>query len=151
MIIIEYAYQSAVPKRLEFESELIMIGRPSGDWIVDLDLSPDTTVSRRHARLIYQNGNCWIEDVTSRGGTWVNGKKIVARTKIEPGDSIRIGRTDLSIYIDAAPPLPEDANVFDTQPAPDEPEDQTLKEGMFTSTVSANESPSTLLMVKKIG
>ncbi|MCB9076243.1 MAG: hypothetical protein H6631_01490 [Anaerolineaceae bacterium] len=47
MITIEYQYLSNPIKQFETEETEVMIGRASGDWTVDLDLSPDTTVSRR--------------------------------------------------------------------------------------------------------
>ena len=86
-----------------------------GDWVVDLDLSPDTTVSRRHARLIHIEETCWIEDISSRGGTWVNGERITVKTPLEQGDLVKIGRTDLKIFLHQLPPI-DDAEVFDTQP-----------------------------------
>jgi adenylate cyclase len=149
MITIEYSYLSANQKRFETEASAVMIGRSSGEWAVDLDLTPDNTVSRRHARLTHQDGHYWIEDVSSRGGTWVNGIKIAAKTQIIPGDHIKIGRTDLFL---AGPISPESAiftDINDTQPIQVGQPNELLEKGILTSAVSARESPPNLLMVRQ--
>lgn len=148
MIIINYSYKSTPQKRFETEADSVTIGRPSGDWVVDLDLNPDGTVSRRHAYLTYENESYWIEDVDSRGGTWLNGEKITAKTEITPGDKIMIGQTELVIQ----PPLPssEFDMIEDTvRRIRVDTEDNPFETGALTSTVAATESPSTLLMVEK--
>lgn len=75
----------------------ITIGRPNNDGSVDLDLSPDTTVSRLHARIYESNGVIWAEDLQSKYGTLVNGTKITLPTPIKPGDTITIGETLLRV------------------------------------------------------
>lgn len=47
-------------------------------------------VSRRHARIYYQDKNFFIEDLDSTNGTYVNGKK-VKRIALRHGDEIKIG------------------------------------------------------------
>ncbi|RMH12470.1 MAG: FHA domain-containing protein [Planctomycetota bacterium] len=51
----------------------------------------DNTVSRRHAELTPDDGLWWIRDLQSQNGTYVNGVRIVERTKLNPGDQIRVG------------------------------------------------------------
>ena len=51
----------------------------------------DRTASRHHARIISENGEFFIEDILSAGGTFVNGVKI-DRKKLDDGDEIRIGK-----------------------------------------------------------
>lgn len=75
----------------------ITIGRPNNEVSVDLDLSPDTTVSRLHAKVSESNGAIWIEDMGSKYGTLVNGAKITSPTSIQTGDTINIGETLLRI------------------------------------------------------
>ena len=43
---------------------LIVVGRPNAEKgvAVDLDLTPDMTVSRPHARIGIEDGEYWIED-----------------------------------------------------------------------------------------
>jgi phosphoserine phosphatase RsbU/P len=49
------------------------------------------TVSRQHARLTREGAGIWIEDLSSRNGTYVNERRISERTLLKPNDSIRIG------------------------------------------------------------
>lgn len=123
------------------------IGRPSGDWVVDLDLTPDVTVSRQHARLTYDNGY-WLEDLNSRGGTWVNEQRITIKTRVSPEDQIRMGQTNLVLQ----PPPPSfqaEEETEDTQPIRIDEEDNPLKSGFLDNSVSAAESPSKLLLAEK--
>ncbi len=75
----------------------VVVGRPNNQASVDIDLSPDTTVSRVHAKLWQENGACWIEDLGSRYGTTVNGTAISGRHPLSDGDLVQIGETTLRI------------------------------------------------------
>lgn len=150
MIIVEYSYQDNPKKIFKTDSTLIMIGRPSGDRAVDLDLSPDTTVSRRHARLSYENDDYWLEDSGSRGGTWVNEERIKEKILVTPEDHIKIGLTELyvrKLELQADPAVQN----LDTQPIRMDQEDSSdqPEKGELTDTVSASEPPESLLMVRK--
>ena len=97
-IIVRYAGEER-----SFESALdsVLIGRPRAgdDARPDLDLSPDLTVSRPHARLWREGSMLLLEDLNSTHGTLVNGEEIQGRgaRTVSPGDSIQIGETSLSI------------------------------------------------------
>ncbi len=99
---------------------------------IELDLGPDRAVSGRpHARLSYENGAYWIEDMGSTNGTFVNGQKIAARTWLQPHDLVFVGQTKIEFepaevidgghiketLISTEPPikllLPADQTVFD--------------------------------------
>jgi FHA domain len=75
------------------EGELIL-GREDGS--ADLVI-PDPGVSRRHARVLTENGALILEDVGSSNGTYVNGERITGAVELAPGDEIRIGATVLGI------------------------------------------------------
>lgn len=64
-----------------------VIGRGEG---VDLDLH-EPTVSHRHARVFEEEGRVWVEDLKSRNGVYVNGKRVEGKSAVAPGDSIRLG------------------------------------------------------------
>ncbi len=53
----------------------------------------DYTVSRRHAELTPDGGQWYIRDLKSHNGTYVNGVRISARTRLKIGDEIRAGST----------------------------------------------------------
>jgi FHA domain/zinc-ribbon domain len=69
-----------------------MIGR-SPDNEIFLD---DVTVSRKHAVLLDEDGTFSIEDLGSLNGTFVNRKRIDARTKLESGDEVQVGKYRMS-------------------------------------------------------
>jgi pSer/pThr/pTyr-binding forkhead associated (FHA) protein len=51
-------------------------------------------VSRLHARLVFDKGEVWIEDLDSREGTWLNGVA-VERAHLKDGDRVCFGDTVL--------------------------------------------------------
>ena len=53
----------------------------------------DSRASRTHARVFAENGAYWIEDLKSRHGTLVNGKRIT-RQKLNNSDRIEFGAQD---------------------------------------------------------
>jgi hypothetical protein len=55
----------------------------------------DSYASGRHARLYDRDGNVYIEDLNSTNGTYVNGARVSAQQLLRPGDTIRIGDTEL--------------------------------------------------------
>ena len=83
-----------------------VIGRRKSGLAVDLDLSPDTTVSRPHAQITLEEGRWWIEDLNSGAGTQVNNEEIKGEGKLPLaiGSHIRIGETDLQF--EPEPPRP---------------------------------------------
>jgi hypothetical protein len=50
----------------------------------------DTSVSRRHARLVFRDGYWVIQDLESTNGTEVNGV-MVGRCELRPGDHVLLG------------------------------------------------------------
>ncbi len=80
-----------------FQTASIVIGRSGGTDPVDLDLSNDIRVSRRHARISWENERFWIEDLGSRHGTELNGREIKGTGKhpFEVADAILVGDTTI--------------------------------------------------------
>lgn len=68
----------------------VEIGRSQG-CAVHVD---DPNVSRRHARLVNEEGLWWIVDLDSTNGTGVNGRR-VRRARVGDGDRITAGSTEL--------------------------------------------------------
>jgi len=56
-----------------------------------------TTVSRRHARITIAHGAATIEDLDSTNGTYVNGTRISAPTRLTPGDEFALGSEVLRV------------------------------------------------------
>ena len=120
MIIIDYSLPPTPLKRFETKANSIIIGRSTPEQVIDLDLTPDSTVSRRHARLTLESGVYLLEDLGSKYGTFVNDRKIIHQVKLKPGDQIKLGQTVLEVFIPEA--------------------------GILTSSVSASESTPNLLL-----
>src|SRR5688572_21939608 len=88
-----------------FVREEITIGRQEGNTI----RLTERNVSRRHARLLRQNGSVVVEDLGSYNGIRINGEKISGQVAVNAGDLIQIGDYDLAIQTDAnagGPPPP---------------------------------------------
>ena len=73
------------------------VGRTTNSNTVDLDLNPDTSVSRVHARIWFQDDIAWIEDLGSSYGTKINGHSISGPHTLTFTDIIEIGETTLTI------------------------------------------------------
>ena len=71
----------------------ITIGRLEGNTI----RLTERNVSRRHARLVRQNGALYIEDLASFTGVRVNGAKIATPTPLREGDEVQIGDYRLAL------------------------------------------------------
>lgn len=70
------------------DDEPQLIGRSSEA----LPLS-DQTISRRHAELTPDEGKWYLRDLNSANGTFLNGRRVMARTLLQEGDQIRAGNT----------------------------------------------------------
>lgn len=98
----------------EAATDTVVIGRPREGLLVHLDLTPDQSVSRPHARIWMEGRECWIEDLGSRRGTQVAGEEIKGRGKrrLRRTDTVRVGETSLRVELEPEPPrgpaAPED-------------------------------------------
>lgn len=78
------------------------VGREQG---VEIEVSDDT-VSRIHARIHFENIDrpneepiCVLQDNESRNGTFLNGKRTAAPTRLKNGDRVFIGNTCLAYFL----------------------------------------------------
>jgi hypothetical protein len=77
----------------------IIVGRSS-----DLDMVlVEEMVSRKHARIAYENNEIVIEDLGSTNGTFVNGEKI-KRSNLKEGDRVLIGTSILKVIVQDSGP-----------------------------------------------
>jgi len=61
------------------------------------------SASRRHARIVVTTGQAVLEDLGSKNGTFLNGRRLQGGVALADGDEITIGRTVL-VFSAAAPP-----------------------------------------------
>jgi len=73
------------------DKDRVMIGRDADN---DIPLKADY-VSRHHAQVTVEQGACWIADLNSTNGTFVNGRRIKKRI-LRDGDTIQIGQHRLT-------------------------------------------------------
>jgi len=97
-------------QRLELENELV-IGREGAAVTIE-----DSELSRRHAAVRPVDGGVEIEDLGSLNGTFVNGQRIEAPTRLAGGDSVKIGQSILELEAAGAP-----ATVMSAAQAPAPP------------------------------
>lgn len=92
----------------------LVVGRGEADLVVD-----DAEISRRHAVVRARDGELEVEDLGSLNGTWVNGARIEAPTRLRPGDTIRLGQTTFEVETAPAPaPAPSAAPPPARAPGP---------------------------------
>jgi len=85
--------------------EMNLLGR-AADNTVRLT---DTAVSAYHARLSFQSGQWWLEDLGSRNGTTVNRLRLEGPLVVTYGDVIQLGGTAFTLSPGQPPALPPTA------------------------------------------
>jgi diguanylate cyclase (GGDEF)-like protein len=79
---------SGVGQMVRVDEAALVIGRGSA---VELRLLDDG-ISRRHARVTRDGDRCWVEDLDSKNGTFVNGERVTRRA-LADGDKIQVGES----------------------------------------------------------
>lgn len=110
-----------VGKALSIEVEILNTGRKvllSAEWEIlagrldaahgifpELDLTADGGlehgVSRRHARIYTRDGACFVEDLDSTNGTFLNSERLTSYLpfRFRDGDALTLGTMQLKIHI----------------------------------------------------
>ncbi len=78
----------------------ILIGR--GDE-ANIRIGYDDYCSRKHALLYWEGNACFIEDLNSTNGTFINANRITGKVELHNGDLVGLGGTELAIKIEDAP------------------------------------------------
>jgi hypothetical protein len=66
----------------------------------DLVLTGDEFASARHARIEVRGDSVWVQDLDSTNGTYVNGSRVAGAQRVDDGDVLRVGETDLRVEED---------------------------------------------------
>lgn len=74
----------------------VSVGRDADNTVILRDLH----VSRHHARIAFEDGQYWIEDLKSQNGTLLNGQVPIERRQLQPGDRFAVGSATLT-YLSA--------------------------------------------------
>jgi diguanylate cyclase (GGDEF)-like protein len=76
------------PGRLiEIDGSELVVGR-TDESTLRID---DESLSRKHARFFRLMGNCYVADLQSTNGTFVNGERVAAPTQLGDGDRVQLG------------------------------------------------------------
>ncbi len=59
----------------------------------------DNTVSAQHSRIVYKQGQWWLNDLGSTNGTFLNEIRLEEAAVLRDGDRIRCGQVQLSVTI----------------------------------------------------
>ncbi len=86
---------------------------------------PVDSVDARHASLTWDGAHLLLADLGSRGGTFRNGRRLLAPLQVFPGDEIGLG-PEVTLTLDGDPPLAErDAEQKKEAPPDAEPDQGT--------------------------
>lgn len=87
------------PIRLGLAQGEVFVGRmPGNDLVLD-----DPTISRRHARIFRKGNAILLEDLGSRAGCHVGGRRITGPTPIRVGEAFLLGEVALRLEYEPAP------------------------------------------------
>ncbi len=86
---------SGTPQTFLLTKPVTTIGRVGGNDII----LPEPSVSRQHARIERSGTRCILVDLGSLNGTLVNNERIEQERDLANGDVIRIGHTDIQVFI----------------------------------------------------
>ena len=81
-------------KELRFAKDSVVVGREAEH---DLQLAFEDGASRQHCRLFVERGQTFVEDLGSRNGTKVNGKRIAGKTPLTAADEVEVGKVKLRL------------------------------------------------------
>lgn len=73
----------------------VYLGRGNDNEI----LIKDPYVSKKHLKIVEDEGNYYLEDLNSANGTYLNGDKIMDVVELQNGDRIRVGQVEF-LFVD---------------------------------------------------
>jgi hypothetical protein len=83
-----------VGDEFQLNSAPLTVGRGGQN---DLVLAGDEFASARHARVEVRGDGAWVQDLESTNGTFVNGARVAGGQRLDAGDVLRVGETDLLV------------------------------------------------------
>lgn len=76
---------------------------------------PHSMVSRRHARLSWEEDGLYLDDLNSTNGTFVNGRRVHAPVRLQHNDTVRLGPVEMTfLLLGPAWPLLPAAGMIDS-------------------------------------
>jgi ABC transport system ATP-binding/permease protein len=87
----------------EFNQATIKLGRDPQRCDVVFEQEKWLMVSRTHAEIRLQDGRCFLIDLNSRQGTFLNGERVIEPTEISTGGRIQLGEMGPVLSVDLVP------------------------------------------------
>ena len=119
MILLVSDPKNPEPRRVEIPKSEVFLGKHSDCDVV----LASPKVSRRHARLVEENGGLLVEDLKSTNGTYLGGAPVSGLQPIRAGDVIQIG--DFEVRVEIAEVKKAMAAVPAAEPAKDKRSDSS--------------------------
>ena len=98
MLKITVLHDSKIQSEHELTEKVSTIGRSQNNNICIDNLS----ISSHHAQITVIDDNCWVEDLNSSNGTFVN-NHLIKKQSLNSGDEIKVGKYVLKFNNDAQP------------------------------------------------
>ena len=76
------------------QKEITTIGREEKN---DILMPFDTSISRHHSKISFENECYWLEDVGSRNGTYIGEDQINRKVKIDLETIFRLGKSEMRL------------------------------------------------------
>ncbi len=92
-------------QRLEFDKELVRIGRVHGNDVI----LPRANVSKNHAVIERRSDGFILSDMGSTNGTYVNGRRVLGTHELNPDDRVYVG--DFILNVESV--VDNDSALFD--------------------------------------
>lgn len=140
----------AIIREYPISKDSISIGRKHGN---DIQIN-DKTISGRHAMIVVNGGEIFVEDLGSTNGTLVNGSH-VSKILLMHGDIIQVGTHQLTYFneekAEYEPTMFIKAEIADTQVIPMQAEGQSAVKGVALGGAKMLNGPSanTVLEMRK--
>jgi hypothetical protein len=96
-LIVERSPSLEEGSELPLNSAPMTVGRGGQN---DLVLEGDEFASSRHVRIELRGDGVWVQDLDSTNGTYVNGSRVAGAQRLDVGDILRVGETDLRVEED---------------------------------------------------
>jgi DNA-binding winged helix-turn-helix (wHTH) protein len=108
-------------RRIPLEPGETIIGRDPGvAAFVD-----DRSISRRHARVVVADDGATVQDLDSKNGTFLEGRKVSTAVPLADGDKLKVGSITLTVRIFAVPESTETGAGADMDQDDDEEEEDS--------------------------
>jgi hypothetical protein len=94
LLVVQRSPSLDVGDEFPLNSAPLTVGRGGQN---DLVLNGDEFASARHARIEVRGDGVWVQDLESTNGTFVNGSRVAGAQRLDHGDVLRVGETDLRV------------------------------------------------------